>query len=53
MLLIPAIGAIVAAWVRTTEEGKRFWSQSLLAIPAVKSREKQTREKKDPRADST
>ena len=37
LALIPAIGAMVATWVRTTVEGKRAWAQALLAIPAVRT----------------
>ncbi len=35
LLLIPALGAVAATWVRTTVEGKRALAQLLLAIPAV------------------
>jgi len=37
LLLIPAVGAMAAAWVRTTAEGTRAWSQLLLTIPAVRT----------------
>ncbi|MES1259734.1 MAG: type II secretion system F family protein, partial [Gemmatimonadota bacterium] len=37
LLAIPALGSVLAAWIRTTEEGKRFWSSALLTIPAVKT----------------
>jgi type II secretory pathway component PulF len=35
LLVIPALGAVAATWVRTTVEGKRALAQLLLAIPAV------------------
>lgn len=37
LLIFPAAGAIIAAWVRTTSEGARAWSRALLAIPAVRT----------------
>jgi general secretion pathway protein F len=37
LLLIPAAGAVISAWVRTTPEGGRAWSRALLTIPAVKT----------------
>ena len=37
VLLVPAIIAVVAAWVQTTEEGKRAWAKVLLSVPLVKT----------------
>ena len=35
LLAIPAIGAMLVTWVRTTPAGKRAWSQFLLAVPLI------------------
>jgi general secretion pathway protein F len=37
VLLVPAVIAVAATWVRTTEEGKRFWAKVLLGVPLVKT----------------
>ena len=37
VLLIPAVIAVVAAWVQTTDEGRRFWARLLLGLPLVKT----------------
>ncbi len=37
LLLIPAAGAVISGWVRTTPEGARAWSRTLLTLPAVKT----------------
>jgi general secretion pathway protein F len=33
--MIPILGAVAAAWVKNTVEGRRAWSQFLLAVPLV------------------
>jgi type II secretory pathway component PulF len=37
LLLIPLAGTGVAAWVRTTPQGRRAWANVLLAIPLVRT----------------
>jgi type II secretory pathway component PulF len=37
VLLVPVTIAMVAAWVQTTDEGKRAWARFLLAVPMVRT----------------
>ena len=37
VLLIPALIAVTAAWVQTTDEGRRFWAKFLLGLPLVRT----------------
>lgn len=37
LLAIPAVGALLVTWVRTSPAGKRAWSQFLLAVPLIKT----------------
>lgn len=37
LLVIPATGAVAAAWIRTTAEGARAWAGFLLTVPAVRT----------------
>jgi len=35
LILIPFLGAALAAWVANTDDGRRFWSRTMLTLPGV------------------
>lgn len=37
LVMLPLLGAAVAAWVRNTDEGRRAWASFLLATPVVRT----------------